>query len=219
MEDLNALEELEKHHFGLLSSAVRESHEKERARAERVKYWGLSASVIGAVLGIMGTTVNNYLRMKELRKIVSSSSEQTLELYETVNEQYAELRRLLTGVKSKGVPKSSDAKSSKEESGEKDHLQPELKQVVNLLHRQETLLKEEIESVRKLLSSKGVSKGVIDMRESVVYASADLESVLKDTEKSLEWKMKLQALGIVTLVYAVGAITVPIVMKFFSGGN
>ena len=45
------LEALERDQFALLSGAVRDSHERERARAERTKHWSVIGSVGGAVLG------------------------------------------------------------------------------------------------------------------------------------------------------------------------
>lgn len=45
------LEALERDQFALLSGAVRDSHEKERARAERTKHWSVIGSVGGAALG------------------------------------------------------------------------------------------------------------------------------------------------------------------------
>ena len=51
-----------------LSNAVRNSHEKERAQAEKTKYWSVLGSVIGACIGIIGTTINNRMRMRELRQ-------------------------------------------------------------------------------------------------------------------------------------------------------
>ena len=45
------LEALERDQFALLSGAVRDSHERERARAERTKHWSVIGSVSGAALG------------------------------------------------------------------------------------------------------------------------------------------------------------------------
>ena len=35
------------------------SHEKERAQAEKTKYWLVLGSILGACIGIVGTTINN----------------------------------------------------------------------------------------------------------------------------------------------------------------
>lgn len=61
----------ERDSFNMLSSRLKESQEKERARAERVKYWSIIGSIFGTVLGIFGSSINNELKMRELRKLVS----------------------------------------------------------------------------------------------------------------------------------------------------
>jgi len=53
---------------------VRDSHEKERAQAEKTKYWSVLGSIIGTCIGIIGTTINNRMRMNELRRLVSQNS-------------------------------------------------------------------------------------------------------------------------------------------------
>ncbi|BES94898.1 Coiled-coil domain containing 51 [Nesidiocoris tenuis] len=60
----------ERDSFNMLSSRLKESQEKERARAERVKYWSIIGSIFGTVLGIFGSSINNELKMRELRKLV-----------------------------------------------------------------------------------------------------------------------------------------------------
>lgn len=74
VSDIQRLERLEREKFSKLSRAVRDSHEKERAQAEKTKYWSVLGSVIGTCLGVFGTTVNNRLRMRELRQIVTDST-------------------------------------------------------------------------------------------------------------------------------------------------
>lgn len=64
---------------------MRDSHEKERAQAEKTKYWSVIGSVVGTCLGILGTTINNRMRMRELRELVTSSA--SGEKMVTVTEQ------------------------------------------------------------------------------------------------------------------------------------
>ena len=35
------------------------AHEKERAQAEKTKYWSILGSILGTCIGIIGTTINN----------------------------------------------------------------------------------------------------------------------------------------------------------------
>ena len=55
----------ERESFELLSDAIQESHAKERAQSERLKYYSQLSSVIGAVFGFLGSTL--FLR-REIRK-------------------------------------------------------------------------------------------------------------------------------------------------------
>lgn len=73
-EDFQQLEKEERENFAILSHTVRDSHEKERAQAEKTKYWSIIGSVLGTVFGVIGTTINNRLRMKELRDLVESTT-------------------------------------------------------------------------------------------------------------------------------------------------
>ncbi|KAJ0050236.1 hypothetical protein NL108_014321, partial [Boleophthalmus pectinirostris] len=54
----------EREKFALFSAAVRESHEKERTRAERTKNWSVIGSVLGAIIGVMGSTYVNRVRLQ-----------------------------------------------------------------------------------------------------------------------------------------------------------
>ena len=226
VEQLTMSEANEKQYFSDLSSALRASHEKERARAERTKYWGIMGSIIGAAIAFIGTTVNNYLRMKELRKLVTSSADaskfyhdQTVMLGQTVNQQYGKMESFLDDIRQQlgqetnaNFSNSSDLKqsSSAVQSGK-------LEEILSNLKVQESNLEKEFKEVKKLIviSKSGKDMGV----ENIVYVGPEVEGMLKDTEKSLEWKMKLQALGTVTLVYAAIAVTVPIVISFLKGAG
>jgi len=105
MRDFQELEKLERDSFSLLSAAVRDSHEQERAQAEKTKYWSVLGSVIGTFLGVLGTTINNRLRMRELRDLVTRSSsgerltEVADELGANLREHEVRLKELVDGIK------------------------------------------------------------------------------------------------------------------------
>ncbi|KAF6098837.1 coiled-coil domain containing 51 [Phyllostomus discolor] len=76
-------EDSEREQFSLFSAAVRESHEKERARAERTKNWSLVGSVLGALIGVAGSTYVNRVRLQEaIREQASSYSLQQRDLHD-----------------------------------------------------------------------------------------------------------------------------------------
>ncbi|XP_023651095.1 mitochondrial potassium channel [Paramormyrops kingsleyae] len=103
-------EEAERERFALFSVGVRESHEKERARAERTKNWSVIGSVLGALIGVMGSTYVNRVRLQELRSLLMEAQKGPVSLQEAIKEQAAvhkgqqEELRALIGTLREAVP-------------------------------------------------------------------------------------------------------------------
>ncbi|XP_031570045.1 mitochondrial potassium channel-like [Actinia tenebrosa] len=99
------LESQERDHFALLSGIVRESHEKERQRAERTKHWSVIGSLVGATLGVISSSLINYLRLKEVKSSVKGTGEELM-------EKTTELLNILTSQDSKLAANSSELKEA-----------------------------------------------------------------------------------------------------------
>ncbi|XP_007953478.1 mitochondrial potassium channel [Orycteropus afer afer] len=80
-------EDSEREKFSLFSAAVRESHEKERTRAERTKNWSLIGSVLGALIGVAGSTYVNRIRLQELKALLLEAQKGPMSLQEAIREQ------------------------------------------------------------------------------------------------------------------------------------
>ncbi|XP_043977076.1 mitochondrial potassium channel [Gambusia affinis] len=80
-------ESSEREKFGLFSAAVRESHEKERTRAERTKNWSIIGSVLGALIGVMGSTYINRVRLQELKNLLLEAQKGPESLQEALKVQ------------------------------------------------------------------------------------------------------------------------------------
>ncbi|KAM9227062.1 mitochondrial potassium channel isoform 1-T3 [Leptosomus discolor] len=80
-------EESEREKFSLFSAAVRESHEKERTRAEKTKNWSIIGSVLGAIIGVLGSTYVNRVRLQELKVLVLEAQKGPINLQEAIKEQ------------------------------------------------------------------------------------------------------------------------------------
>ncbi|KAG1946318.1 mitochondrial potassium channel [Pimephales promelas] len=80
-------EEGEREKFALFSAAVRASHEKERTRAERTKNWSVIGSVLGAVIGVMGSTYINRVRLQELKSLLLEAQKGPVSLQEAIKVQ------------------------------------------------------------------------------------------------------------------------------------
>ncbi len=77
--DLENCQQKERECFESLSDAIQESHEKERARTEQMKYYSRLGSLLGAVFGFLGS--NMFLR-REIRRHNKSQGEK-METIET----------------------------------------------------------------------------------------------------------------------------------------
>ncbi|XP_026205397.1 mitochondrial potassium channel [Anabas testudineus] len=80
-------ESSEREKFALFSAAVRESHEKERTRAERTKNWSIIGSVLGALIGVMGSTYINRVRLQELKSLLLEAQKGPESLQEALRMQ------------------------------------------------------------------------------------------------------------------------------------
>ncbi|KAM6927356.1 mitochondrial potassium channel [Xenentodon cancila] len=80
-------ESSEREKFALFSAGVRESHEKERTRAERTKNWSIVGSVLGALIGVMGSTYVNRVRLQELKNLLLEAQKGPESLQEALKVQ------------------------------------------------------------------------------------------------------------------------------------
>ncbi|XP_075690165.1 mitochondrial potassium channel [Rhinoderma darwinii] len=79
-------EETEREKFALFSASVRESHDKERTRAERTKNWSIIGSILGAIIGVMGSTYINRVRLQELKTLLLEAQKGPISLQEAIQE-------------------------------------------------------------------------------------------------------------------------------------
>ena len=115
LDSIKQLELVERESFSVLSSALRDSHEKERSRAERTKYWSIIGSVVGAVIGISSSSLNNYIKMRELSKMTVKFNENnedlrtmSLELVDSMQMQTRRLENLLHRINSTSSSDNSE---------------------------------------------------------------------------------------------------------------
>eukprot|EP00111_Clytia_hemisphaerica_P014111 TCONS_00041558-protein len=69
MKKQNEMETAERIAFNDFSSAIRSSHEKERSRVERTKYWSIIASVSGTILGFVLSSFVTHYRLKKIENV------------------------------------------------------------------------------------------------------------------------------------------------------
>lgn len=88
--ELEEAEDRERDSFMDLSTAMRESYEKERARVERTKNWSIIGTVIGAIIGMIGSIYMNRVRTSDIIKAVKDAGSRDLidEKFENLSQEF-----------------------------------------------------------------------------------------------------------------------------------
>ena len=132
----NRYEQEERENFSILSSAVKESHEKERIQAERTKYWSIIGSIIGTMIGIFGSSINNEFKMRELRKLVKESAQATI-----ASRQEADLPKELTAI-------TNDVRQMTQ------NLVQERSSILTAMQERNSLMEDKVKEIQKILGNK-----------------------------------------------------------------
>ncbi|XP_029636722.1 mitochondrial potassium channel [Octopus sinensis] len=238
--DLSDLEKLEKEHFTALSISVRESHEKERAQSEKTKYWSVIGSIIGALLGIIGTTINNKMRMNELRSIVTKSTEEGQQQRALTEKVITALKKQLASTETfiselHGLLKSNvltpatlsnigeqfihyNKEHAKDSSaafltGSSQKLEQQTAELLTCLKHQDKFLTIELSAIKELLQKTHMDVN----KDGIIYINPDIDHHLEDNNRKLEQRLKLHSLATVTFIYAAFALTLPVLYSIFRG--
>ncbi|VDO64707.1 unnamed protein product, partial [Heligmosomoides polygyrus] len=203
LEDFEGLEAAEREAFHQLSNRVRASHERERERAEKTKWWSVSASLIGAFLGIAGASIGNELRMRRLREMLPLGGAQMSEMARLVGEQNAKVNGFITEMRD--VLKLDTLKIEPTHNFEN----------VTAIREENARLSAQMAELSRMAR---LEASLNADPNAVVYVGSDMERLLDQTEKNLESKMKLQTLLSVVALYAAIGVAVPLVFAMFRGG-
>ena len=214
LREINEIEESERTYFSALSSAVRESHEKERSRAERTKYWSVTASVIGAVLGICGTSVNNYLRMRELKAMIREQTQEgqtTKKLVTNLSENLLAQQQLVGSF-------VDDVKTYVGQSavGEQAPSTPVLvgaEQKLDLVLDRNSALHKDVLEIKQMLSHLKSANG----QENTLVLESDLNTSFRSVEQRLDSRLKSNAVYTASLVYGGFAISIAALYAILKG--
>ncbi|XP_022120549.2 mitochondrial potassium channel [Pieris rapae] len=196
--------------FATMSAAVKLGHERERAHAERNKYWYIVASIFGTVLGIAGSTINNRLKMAEFKDMME--------------QQMARSASVLYSIAGGGTASRTDiTEAMKTEFAYQEHLaqnltimQDNINNLVNKqaslidhLHHQEHVFEIQIRELKKLVlaSAQTSAKSDAELAKALSVVHQDLDDD-KEREKvvpatTLETNQILTAVGILMCVVVI----------------
>lgn len=122
IDQVNNSEKEERDSFILLSTTLKDSHDRERIQAERTKYVSIVGSILGTVIGIIGSTVINAWKMNEFKRMVleakvdpsiTSKNDQIKHLLSQVQKQNKILEQAQSNLSSGKMIENPDCKYTK----------------------------------------------------------------------------------------------------------
>ncbi|XP_028681022.1 mitochondrial potassium channel [Erpetoichthys calabaricus] len=235
-------EEAEREKFALFSASVRESHEKERSRAERTKNWSIIGSVLGGIIGVLGSTYINRVRLQELKALLLEAEKGPINLQEAISEQIAihhsqkeELDSLISVLRNtvdqgKGT-EDQELKIIKVSQGAghsdsviKEHLvvskatQSLVEGIQPKILRVEQNLGKmmsELQAVKMAVQSRNIERSTLKMQDLAFMDVGDVLQGIAETEQRLSNQMQKNTLYGTVFTYAAIALTLPICYFLF----
>lgn len=122
IDQVNYSEKEERDSFILLSTTLKDSHDRERIQAERTKYVSIVGSILGTVIGIIGSTLINAWKMNEFKRMVleakvdqssTSKNDQIKHLLSQVQKQNKILEQAQSNFNSDNTIENPDWKYTK----------------------------------------------------------------------------------------------------------
>ncbi|XP_053891524.1 mitochondrial potassium channel isoform X2 [Malaclemys terrapin pileata] len=235
-------EESEREKFSLFSAAVRESHEKERTRAEKTKNWSIIGSVLGAIIGVFGSTYINRVRLQELKALVLEAQKGPISLQEAIKEQASShyiqqkdlsdlidtLRNMLeAGTGTEGM--SASLKIDPLLVSLKEHLNysKQVSSCMGSLQQQLSTLEEnlgqmtaEVQNVKHAVHSRPVERVVLGSSAEVKGQALAMQDVILElcgAERRLETQIKRNSIFSTALTCTVFAVTLPVLYLLLKG--
>ncbi|CAO4373713.1 unnamed protein product [Caenorhabditis nigoni] len=212
LSSFEGLETAEREAFHQLSMRVRSSHERERERSEKTKWWGVSASLLGALLGIAGTSIGNELRMRKIKEMLPIGSAQMSEMAKAIGDQNEKVAVFLTDMRKALQLEGSQSTEALQQSDVKKV--SDLDKLLTAIREENARLSQEMRELSRLAK---LEVALDADPTAVVYVGSDMERLLEQTEKNIESKMKLRTLLTVVVIYTAVAVTAPWLYALFRG--
>ncbi|XP_045386294.1 mitochondrial potassium channel isoform X2 [Lemur catta] len=235
-------EDSEREKFSLFSAAVRESHEKERTRAERTKNWSLIGSVLGALIGVAGSTYVNRVRLQELKALLLEAQKGPVSLQEAIREQASsyslqqkDLHNLMVDLRGlvhagAGQGSGSLAGTSSTQDRDTDVLSAALKEQLSHSRQVQSCLeglRERLDGLEKTFSqmawevqlAKAPHAGLVEPADRAMPSSlleqGSMMLALSDTEQRLEAHVNRNTIYSTLLTCVTFVATLPVLYMLF----
>ncbi|CAK1593056.1 unnamed protein product [Parnassius mnemosyne] len=186
--------------FASMSGAVKLGHERERAHAERNKYWYIVASIFGTVLGIAGSTINNRLKMAEFRDMMEQQMARSASvLYTIAGGGTASRADITEAMKTEFAYQEQLAENLQLMQENINNLVNKQASLIEHLNHQEHVIETQMRELKRLVvaASQTSAKSDAELAKALSAVHQDLDDVDKDKDE-LQHKVILEPNQILT---------------------
>ncbi|XP_061727754.1 mitochondrial potassium channel-like [Cydia pomonella] len=191
--------------FARMSAAVKLGHERERAHAERNKYWYIVASIFGTVLGIAGSTINNRLKMAEFRDMMEQQMARSASVLYTVAGGGSASRQDITeAMKTEFAYQEQLATNLAQMQDNINHLVSKQTSLIEHINQQEHHMQTQIRDLKKLViaASQTSAKSDAELAKALSVVHQDLDDDNRDKDDThnrviLEPQQVITGIGVV----------------------
>ncbi|XP_026754045.1 mitochondrial potassium channel-like [Galleria mellonella] len=175
--------------FATMSAAVKLGHERERAHAERNKYWYIVASIFGTVLGIAGSTINNHLKMAEFRDMMEQQMARSASVLYTIaggSGGTASKADIAEAMKTEFAYQDQLAENLKLMQENIDNLVNKQSSLIEHLHRQEHIIETQMRDIKRLIvtASQSSAKSDAELAKALSVVHQDFDESERDKDES-----------------------------------
>lgn len=171
--------------FATMSAAVKLGHERERAHAERNKYWYIVASIFGTVLGIAGSTINNRLKMAEFRDMMEQQMARSASvLYTIAGGGTASRADITEAMKTEFAYQAKLAENLKIMQDNVNHLIGKQSSLIDHLNHLEHVVESQMRDLKRVVitASQTSAKSDAELAKALSVVHQDLDEADKEKE-------------------------------------
>ncbi|XP_041970168.1 mitochondrial potassium channel-like [Aricia agestis] len=185
--------------FATMSAAVKLGHERERAHAERNKYWYIVASILGTVLGIAGSTINNRLKMAEFRDLMEQQMARSASvLYTIAGGGTASRADITEAMKTEFAYQEQLAQNLNEMKDNVETLVSKTASLIEHINHQQHVTETQIRELKRLIvaASQNSAKSDAEITKALSVVHQDLDDDKKVEPPAAQTNQILTTLGI-----------------------
>ncbi|XP_013184267.1 mitochondrial potassium channel [Amyelois transitella] len=190
--------------FATMSAAVKLGHERERAHAERNKYWYIVASIFGTVLGIAGSTINNHMKMTEFREMMEQQMARSASVLYTIaggaGAGAANRADIADAMKTEFAYQEQLASNLKQMQDNINYLVTKQSSLIDHLHHQDEIIEKHMKDLKKIVvvASQTSAKSDAELAKALSVVHHDLDEVEREREEDGKHKIALEPNQIIT---------------------